>query len=86
MRRARHDPANDYFFSKMGPASWRQYLVSCVIVVILLSMGLALWIGGDNPVLALVALLVALVALIYQFHQVRRYWMQSLVPDPGESG
>lgn len=90
LRRARQDPANDYFFSKMGPASWRDYVVSIAAVTVLSIIGIALWLVGDPPVFSVVALAIALVALLYQFYLARRYWMHSLVeggagpePKPG---
>lgn len=80
MRRARRDPANDYFFSQMGPASWRDYTTSAAAILALVVTGLVLWYADHNPHLSVAALLLALFTLLYQFRQARRYWMHSLVP------
>ena len=80
MRRARRDPANDYFFSQSEPASWRDYSASAVAVVALVTTGLVLWYIDYNPFLSVAALLLALLTLLYQFVQARRYWMHSLMP------
>lgn len=79
MRRARRDPANEYFFRNMGPAGWRDYLASATAVFMLTAVGVALWIVGDNLYFSTAALVLALLALLYQFRQARRYWMHSLV-------
>jgi hypothetical protein len=81
MRRARQDPANAYFFSKVGPASWRDYLGSACAVTGLTITGVALWIIDDSSLFAASALLFALLALFYQFFQAKRYWMHSLIQD-----
>lgn len=79
MRRARQDPTNAYFFSQVGPANWRDYLVSATAVVILATIGVVLWIIDDNQGLSVAALIVAVIALLYQYRQSRLYWMHSLV-------
>jgi len=84
MRRARLDPANAYFFSKIGPASWRDYRASLVVIIVLVATGVVLWIVDDKPYLATAALLLALLALFHQFGKAKLYWMHSLQQD--ESG
>jgi len=86
MRRARRDPANAYFFSKIGPAGWGDYLASLIAVTTLVVTGLALWIMDDNPYLATAALLLALLALFHQFRQAKHYWMHSLQQDQSDGG
>jgi hypothetical protein len=81
MRRARADPANEYFFRNMGPSSWRDYLGSAVSVIGLVILGVTLVIVGNQPVLAVAALLLALFALLFQYRQARRYWMHSLIQE-----
>ena len=78
MRQARQDPANDYFFSQMPPASWRDYRATIGIVVIFCLFGLALWLCDNHAVAAVIALLIAFAALIYRFIQAKHYWMHSL--------
>ena len=81
MRRARRDPANEYFFSKTGPASWRDYRATVSAVSILAVTGVVLWVIESNHYFSLGALLIALFAMFYQFIQSKRYWMHSLVME-----
>ena len=57
-------------------------MVSVTAVVILGIFGVALWIMDDYQYLSLAALFVALLALLYQYRQSKRYWMHSLIIDP----
>ncbi len=79
MRRARADPANEYFFRNMGPSSWRDYVGSIVSVIGLVILGGTLWVVDNQPLLSVAALLLALFTLLFQYRQARRYWMHSLV-------
>ena len=81
MRQARRDPANEYFFSQVNPASWRDYIATIVIVVLFCLFGLVLWFYDTPGSLSIVALLIAIAALSYRFIQAKSYWMHSLVAD-----
>lgn len=78
MRRARNDPANDYFFRSVPASSWRDYLTSITVVGVLSTMGVVLWVLDDARLLATIALSLAILALAYQFRNTRRYWMHSM--------
>lgn len=78
-RRARRDSENDYFFSQVAPAGWRDYAASIVVICVLALFGLALWNLQSNHILELAALLFALAALSYQMLQSHRYWMHTLI-------
>ena len=80
-RRARRDPLNNYCFSQMGSASWRDYLMSFVVVAILIIVGAALWLSGHVGVFALAGLLFALAALSYQLVSIHRYWLVMPLPE-----
>jgi len=82
MRQARQDPDNNYFFDKVEPATWRDYLATMILVVCFCLFGLALRLL-DNPfTLSIVALLITMAAMSYRMLQVRHYWMHSMVsPD-----
>ncbi|MCZ6828884.1 MAG: hypothetical protein O7F73_04745 [Gammaproteobacteria bacterium] len=83
-RRARRDPANDYFFSKVAPAGWKDYLASIAVVTILLLFGAALWQTGNRTWLPLIALLFGVLALAYQLLLTKRYWIHTPVQEkPG---
>jgi predicted lysophospholipase L1 biosynthesis ABC-type transport system permease subunit len=77
-RRARRDPANDYFFSQMPRANWRDYLGSIAVVSILALLGAAIWHTDNREWLALAALLFGLSAVAYQFFMTQKYWMHTL--------
>lgn len=81
MRRARADPANDYFFRTVTAASWRDYSVSITVVVVLVLMGALLWVFEGSYLLAVASLTLAILALAYQFRNARRYWMHSMGAD-----
>ena len=85
MRRARREPENAYFFDSAGPASWRDFFASALIVGVLGLFGTVLLIIDFNPYLALAALLAAIGALTSQYVQARKYWMHSLVIEGAEN-
>jgi len=78
LRLAREDPANDYFFSQLEPARWRDYKGAIVTVSLLLSFALVLWLSDHSFWLSILALLLALAAIMRQFMVVKHYWMHSL--------
>lgn len=86
MRRAREDPANDYFFSQVPPASWGDYRISILVVVALASMAGLLWIFDHNRALSILALVIGLAGMIYQLDRARYYWMHSLVQEGSGRG
>ena len=81
MRQARQESANDYFFNQVNPASWRDYAATIVLVVMFCLFGIVLWLYDSPGFVSIVALLVAISALCYQFVQTKSYWMHSLVAD-----
>jgi hypothetical protein len=85
MRQARRDPANDYFFDQMAPASWRDYRDTIIVVLMFCVFGLLLWLFDNSALLSIIALLVAFAALSYRFVQAKSYWMHSLENDLGNS-
>lgn len=85
-RRARTDPENDYFFSRYDPAGLKDYRESGITVVTLGVLGVILWLYPDMRLLAVVALLLTLVAMGYQYLQARRFWLHSLREGTAEDG
>ena len=81
MRQARRDSSNDYFFSQMGPAGWRDYKATIIVVTLFCVFGLVLWLCGNHRLMSIAALLIALAAMSYQMIQAKRYWMHSLQPE-----
>ena len=84
-QQARKDPQNSYFFEGVAPASWRDYLVSILGIILLVLFSAALWMSGNRGALAVIALLYAAAALIYQLALSHRYWMHSLVEGEEEA-
>ena len=84
MRQARQDPANDYFFSQMRPASWRDYRATIAVVILFCLFGLVLWLCDNHAVASVIALLIAFFALTYRFSQAKHYWMHSLSMEQPE--
>lgn len=80
-RRARSDPANDYFFSRYDPASLRDYRESGASITILGLLGIILWLFPGLYWLAVFALLLTMLALGYQYLQARRFWLHSVTLD-----
>ena len=85
MRQARQDPANDYFFAQVSPASWRDYRDTIIVVVIFCIFGPVIWFFDNSALASITALLVALAALSYRFFQAKSYWMHSLENSPAEA-
>jgi hypothetical protein len=79
--RARKDPANAFFFSKIPTAGWRDFAASIAIIVILILFSSALWMTGNRSGLPLAALVFGLTALGYQFVLTHRYWMNTLLQE-----
>ena len=79
--RARKDPANAYFFSKIPAASWRDFTASTCIIVTLVLFGAALWISGNRSGLPLAGLIFGMSAMAYQFVLTHRYWMNTLLQE-----
>jgi hypothetical protein len=79
--RARKEPANAYFFSKIPVAGWRDFAISSLIIGTLVLFSVALWITDNRSSLPLVGLIFGLTALAYQFLLTHRYWMNTLLQD-----
>ena len=77
-RRARSDPDNNYFFSQYNPTGWRDYRESAATVLSMGLFGTLLWLNPGVYWLAILALLVAIAALGYQYLQARRFWLHSV--------
>ena len=78
-RRARQDPENAYFFSRVAPASWRDYSITAIIAAVLAFFGPLLMITDGNHWVALAGLTLTLMALSYQLRLTHRYWMHTLL-------
>ena len=79
--RARKDPANAYFFSRIPAAGWKDFTASTVIIGTLILFAAALWLTGNRSGLPLAALIFGMAALSYQFVLTHRYWMNTLLQE-----
>ena len=87
MRRAERDPANAYFFNQISTIQgWRSYTHSGASIIGLMLIGLLLWWSSPAPWVVVLALLMALVAMFFQYLQARTYWLHSLTPEEGDEG
>ncbi len=73
-RRARQDPENDDFFSKMEPATLRDFWPAMTIVTGLAIFGIAIDLTQNESWLPLSALVFANAVLIFQTFSFRRLW------------
>ena len=79
MRRAERDPANAYFFNQTDVGrGWGTYTQSGASIIILMLMGLWMWLSNPPEWFVVMALLLALAAMFYQYLQARKYWLHSL--------
>jgi hypothetical protein len=78
LRRARLDGENDVFFGHFQPATIRDFYPTFLIVGVLGGLGLALGITGHRGALALLAVLAATAAIIYQLVLNNRFWNRSM--------
>ncbi|WP_279248759.1 hypothetical protein [Candidatus Marimicrobium litorale] len=77
-RRARSDPANDYFFSQQDSAAPTDYRESGITIASLVLLGTLLWVFPHAYWLASLALLVTLTGMSYQYLEARRFWLHSI--------
>jgi hypothetical protein len=85
-RRARSDPENDYFFSQYEPSGLKDYRESAISVTILSIFGTILWLYPGTYWLAVLALLLTMAALGYQYLQARRFWLHSVYGEDAATG
>jgi hypothetical protein len=85
-RRARSDPDNNYFFSQYDPTGWRDYRESAATVLSMGLLGTILWQYPGLHWLAILALLLTMVALGYQYLQARRFWLHSVGMEEQQAG
>jgi hypothetical protein len=78
MRRARLDAENSEFFSRVSPATLRDFLPAVATVFALMGMGLGIGVTGHRGVGAAVCILVALAVLVLQLRQLDFYWQRTM--------
>lgn len=81
MRRARLDGENDEFFSKLAPATLRDFYPPIGIVGGFTLAGIQLEIGGDQATLAMIAVALTNLLLIWQLAMAARFWDRSVIDD-----
>ena len=83
-KRARQDPENATFFANTAPATARDFFGAGAVVAMLYAVGLGVWAKPEIIWLGLFAVVVLLVAVVYQFYLSSRFWRRSVFGD-GES-
>jgi len=78
MRRAREDGDNAEFFSRVAPATLRDYRLQILVVAVLTLLGVLLWISGDQGWLALLALAFGTASLAWQAWMISYFWRRSM--------
>ena len=73
-RRARQNPENEEFFSKMSPATLRDYWPAMAIVSSLVFLGIAIYLTQNQNWLPLLAIVFANAVLVQQTFNFRRLW------------
>lgn len=81
MRRARYDPDNQAFFSKIDPAGLEDFYAQIAIVGIMAAAGAYLVWSDDAGVPALVALIGTNALLGWQFWIAARFWKLTLAQE-----
>ena len=74
---SRREPSNAYFFEGLEAPTWRTYRESIGAIALISLCGVLSWML-ESKWIAVLALLVALAALIYQFTIIRGYWLHGL--------
>lgn len=82
LRRARRHPANSQYFSKIAPATWRDFLPASGIIVLSIILGLAVDLSGSTVWLPLLAIGFANGVLIIQIVITRRLWWSLMADIP----
>jgi hypothetical protein len=85
-RRARSDPDNNYFFSQYDPTGWRDYRESAATVLGMGLLGAILWQYPGLHWLTVLALLLTMAGLGYQYLQARRFWLHSVGMEEQQAG
>lgn len=78
MRRARFDSENDVFFSRVDPATLKDFYPAIAIVCGAFVAGTYLQVSGDRGIVALIAALLALAVLVRQLILTMSFWELSV--------
>ncbi|MGI9205624.1 MAG: hypothetical protein ACR2Q3_16535 [Woeseiaceae bacterium] len=81
MKRARLDNANRAFFQHLEPATIKDFLPVLTKISVGVLAGIYLIVTGDTGWPALLALLAAAAAMVYQFISVATFWERSLADN-----
>lgn len=77
-RRARQDSDNAAFFANTPRATFKDFIWSGAVVVVLAALGLALWLSGHTGWFAAVSVAAVLSVLLYQLYLSAVFWRRSV--------
>ncbi|MCR9104638.1 MAG: hypothetical protein NXI15_05035 [Gammaproteobacteria bacterium] len=80
---ARREPANAYFFAQLEAPTWRNYRESLIAIALMLLLVAAGWLL-NSAVPTIIALMIVVAALTYQFYQIKHYWLHSITAQNKE--
>ena len=78
LRRARQDPRNSEFFDNVLPATWLDYATQILFAIFAVIAGLFIQMTGHNGWFAITTLVVAFVAIVYNFWLQAHFWNKSM--------
>jgi len=81
MRRARLDGDNDEFFSQLAPATLRDFYPAIGIVGGFTLVGIQLEVSGSQGSIAMIAVVIANIVVIWQSFMTAHYWNRSVAGD-----
>lgn len=83
--RARRLDENQEFFSDIGRASRRDFILPAIAGAILVALGISIQLMGDPGLLALVSVVFVIWLIAQQAQLTRRFWQQSINENPVEN-
>lgn len=78
-KRARRDPDNSEYFESVTPATLKNFVPALVTVSMLAVSAVIVWQQGDAGWFARVAVMFALIALLYQTYLTDMFWKRSMM-------
>jgi hypothetical protein len=85
VKRARSDSRNSEFFSVVQSATWRDFAPQISFAVLAIAAGIIIHVTGHNGWFAVLTLVLAIAALIYNLWLQAHFWNKSMGQDDEQS-